>query len=286
LSHDVIPGGTDLLVGINHQNASTIFYGYRCPFFNSHGCKWSCRVVVQKDGLSESAILCRDADARAQHHEQHPCVVEVDATHVHVPHNGPQKRGPHTMWVAVARRDPGKYSWTRAEIQKWFTDNAIQTAAGDLNNAISRCMRHNNRTGMASMQRSLGIHETSSERAKLRVMCNERLFKNVVQSPTFNVHEPYFIPGSLVRDLHDDTDDRPPLVLMITTLNLILNVARSNGMPGSAGAIAGVDHTHKVLLAHRAPAATFPPCNLSCLCRAVRVRARKLDNRVFGSDGR
>ena len=43
-----IKGGAQLRAGINHQSASTIVYGFRSPFFNSHGCKWSCRVVIHR----------------------------------------------------------------------------------------------------------------------------------------------------------------------------------------------------------------------------------------------
>ena len=242
-----IKGGAELLAGINHQNASTIVYGFRCPFFNSHGCKWCCRVVIHTHGSVPPAVLCRNAADRAHHHANHSCVVQVDVSQPHARHNARQAKGPHKMWDSMARQDHSMYCYTRMQIEQWFKDNCIQLAAGEMKTAVTRCMRHNTRTGKKVVQNSFGIGGVSCQRAALIVMCDKLLFKNVVNTPGFNVHEPYFIPGSVVRDLEDDSDCRPPLVLMITTLNLILNVARSNNMPGSAGAIAGVDHTHKVL---------------------------------------
>jgi hypothetical protein len=44
---------------------------------------------------------------------------------------------------------------------------------------------------------------------------------------------------------------------MLTTLNLILNVARACDLSGGLGAVAGVDHTHKMAREKKAPHLTF-----------------------------
>lgn len=288
VSATCIQGGCDLLAGVNHQSTSTIVYKYRCPFYNSHGCKWSCRVVIHRHGTAAQAVLCRTPVERARHHANHTCEVQYDISEMHVPHNGQQAKGPHAMWVVTARADHSMYNWKRMQIEQWFRDNNIAVEAGQMKTAVTRCMRHNTKTGKALVQKSFGITETSCQRAALVVMCDKMLFKNVVKSPGFNVHEPYFIPGSLVRDLSDDTDSRPALVLMITTLNLILNVARSNAMPGSAGAVAGVDHTHKVVLQQSSPClCNVSLCVLTCACivqMAAEGTAPHLSVNVIGMD--
>ena len=257
MSRAAMEGGA-LLAGITTEARHQITYGYRCPFFNTHQCKWECRIVVPRAGNATQAKLRPNEAWRASEHADHECTVMVDRRYQHVNHAGEQRTGAHQMFVLAAQNNPKMYDWNRQQVQRFFThDRHIEVLDGQLKEAVTRCLRHKQHAVKKAACEKMGVPEACGERAKLLVLCEHLEFQHVVCQADFSVNTPYLVPGSRVRTSRDDDATAPNLVLMLTTLNLILNVARACDLSGGLGAVAGVDHTHKMAREKKAPHLTF-----------------------------
>lgn len=230
----------------SYVNGGYVLYKYACAFKNSHKCMWSCRVRVPFERNAESQEGCgapARKDLRATVHATHLCHVEVNSSSSHANHRGEQEtEGACAVFKAAAQVHHDMFGWTSAQIATWLSNHKIDIKNGDsLAHMVHRCRRYGARC------RKLFLHadipQCMDAGSEIATFIEARSFANVLQRPDFHTNMTYVLPGSIACP--------SGVIIMLTTINCVLNLARSMQWhdlwtPGF-GPVAGLDHTFKVM---------------------------------------
>ena len=274
-----------------HVSLLGITYRMECGYSNRIGCPWQCRVFISFDQQHAAALYhgkhanapavttqppdttCYDRqtmfvvpqDMRSVTHCNHVCVIST--AHAHANHNGFCKNGAHPMWEAFCALNPYALNFKRSEIQKWLVDRQINCTHIDLDTGeqtnqlgvmINKCKRYAERLLRAN---SLADGIRNNYEGKLLALCEQYDFKETAKRmghAYFTPHTPYILPGWSADK--DDTHAAGGYCILVTTMNLALNLARAQHWFAGKVTMA-LDHTFKVI-----PSIFVCHCPLFSLC--------------------
>jgi hypothetical protein len=274
-----------------HVSKSGITYRMECGYSNRIGCPWQCRVFIYFDQQHAAALYhrkhpnapavtteppdttCYDRqtmfvvpqDMRNVTHSNHVCV--ICTAYVHANHNGFCKNGAHCMWEAFCALNPYALNFKRSEIQKWLVDRQINCThidphTGEQTNQlgvmVNKCKRYAERLLRAN---TLADGIRNNYEGKLLAMCEQYDFKETAKRmghAHFTAHTPYILPGWSADN--DDTHAAGGYCILVTTMNLALNLARAHHWFAGKVTMA-LDHTFKVI-----PSIFVCHCPLFALC--------------------
>ena len=291
---------TPLVSKHGHASSYCITYRLECGYANRIGCPWQCQVTIWYDqpaagrlylrkhptaasapdfGPLDSEVYNRQTlfpvkqDLRRIVHANHICMVAT--AFVHSNHTGYCSFGAHCMWEAFCRMHAYALNFKRHEIQQWLEDRSINVIHERLDKngfpvrtnqmgvVVERCKR------FAERYRKSAENDTdvnSGYEGKLLAMCEKYCFAETARRlghMHFDTNTPYIIPGWSA--CQDDTLPAGGFVVLISTMNLALNLARAHKWYAGNVTLA-VDHTFKVT--------DMPPLPSSCMLssRAVTVQ--------------
>jgi hypothetical protein len=171
------------------------------------------------------------------------------------------------MWEAFCALNPYALNFKRSEIQKWLVDRQINCTHIDLDTGeqtnqlgvmINKCKRYAERLLRAN---SLADGIRNNYEGKLLAMCEQYDFKETAKRmghAHFTPHTPYILPGWSADK--DDTHAAGGYCILVTTMNLALNLARAQHWFAGKVTMA-LDHTFKVI-----PSIFVCHCPLFSLC--------------------
>ena len=99
ITNEQCEGFTPMSGGCYRSNRN-IIYRFRCPFWNSHGCRWECRFVIKHS----DCMYCpeKDLTKRAFHHRAHAIQILMLPATKHV--NADSSRASSCMDTICARK--------------------------------------------------------------------------------------------------------------------------------------------------------------------------------------
>ena len=157
------------------------------------------------------------------------------------------------MWEAFCALNPYTLNFKRSEIQKWLVDRQINCTHIDPDTGaqtnqlvvmVNKCKRYAERLMRAN---TLADGIRNNYEGKLLAMCVQYDFKETAKRmghAHFTAHTPYILPGWSADK--DDTHAAGGYCILITTMNLALNLARAQHWFAGNVTMA-LDHTFKVI---------------------------------------
>ena len=127
IANEQCDGNTPMSGGSYHSNRN-IIYRFRCPFWNSHGCRWECRFVIKHS----DCMYCpeKDLTKRAFHHRAHAVHIVMLPAKKHVNHMSLAAQGPglllHGYHLCAQTRDAIR--WKKKRIVMWLHNNDFPDA--------------------------------------------------------------------------------------------------------------------------------------------------------------
>jgi hypothetical protein len=125
IANEQCSGITPMSGGCYRSNLH-IIYRFRCPFWNSHGCRWECRFVIAHSGCMYGPE--KDVTKRAFHHRAHAIHVEMHPGDKHVNHLELSAQGPPPAWIPFVRAHPSALRWKKRQIVMWLHENNFADA--------------------------------------------------------------------------------------------------------------------------------------------------------------
>ena len=110
--------GRTPLAGGCYRTNEAIMYRWRCPFWNSHGCRWQARFVIAHCGTMYGPE--QDVSKRLVHHRQHDIAVDTQPFDKHVEHMTVPAQGPPPAWYTFVRTHPAAVRWKKHQIVHWL----------------------------------------------------------------------------------------------------------------------------------------------------------------------
>ena len=223
------------------SNATELYYRLKCPFHNSHDCKWTCRLRIPAEDHAANLVGVA-VDRRAEYHAHHVIYIETSG-HQHSNHKAFQAKGAHMTFQCAAEYNPKMYSWSRKEVRLWLEEEGIDCGQGGQKNQMhERITQHCNHKRKVMMNSTVGMQGRSTAWGVLTLFVSQMSLAQRQKEPGFTVDTAYLVPGSRL-----DSEGRG-CCLLLTTVNHILNLARMCQWHAPSKPTAGVDHTHKVKL--------------------------------------
>jgi hypothetical protein len=116
--------GRTPLAGGCYRSSEVIIYRWRCPFWNSHGCRWQSRFVIAHWGTIYGPE--QDVSKRGVHHRLHAIAVEIQPIDKHVNHLTVPAQGPPPAWhTTFVRTHPAAVRWRRNQIVHWLQEQKL-----------------------------------------------------------------------------------------------------------------------------------------------------------------
>ena len=110
--------GRTPLAGGCYRSNEAIIYRWRCPFWNSHGCRWQARFVIAHCGTMYGPEP--DVSKRLVHHRLHDIAVDTQPFDKHVEHMTVPAQGPPPAWYTFVRTHPAAVRWKKHQIVHWL----------------------------------------------------------------------------------------------------------------------------------------------------------------------
>ena len=110
--------GRTPLAGGCYRSNEAIIYRWRCPFWNSHGCRWQARFVIAHCGTMYGPE--QDVSKRLVHHRLHDIAVDTQPFDKHVEHMTVPAQGPPPAWYTFVRTHPAAVRWKKHQIVHWL----------------------------------------------------------------------------------------------------------------------------------------------------------------------
>ena len=291
---------TPLVSKHGHASSYCITYRLECGYANRIGCPWQCQVTIWYDQPAAGRLYLRKHPTAASApdfgpldsefynrqtlfavkqeirpivHANHICMVAT--AFVHSNHTGYCSFDAHCMWEAFCRMHAYTLNFKRHEIQQWLEDRNINVTHERMNKQgvlvrtnqmgviVERCKRFAERY-RKSAENDTGVN--SGYEGKLLALYEKYCFAETARRlghMHFDTNTPYILPGW--SSCQDDSLSPGGFVVLISTMNLALNLARAHKWYAGNVTLA-VDHTFKVT--------DMPPLPSSCMLssRAVTVQ--------------